>query len=197
MAEQEENEFVPSITREEINALPLRSYEGRIHLIRSHRELKDALVVIKAEEVLGFDTETKPAFKKGTSHLPALIQMATSQAAYLFQVRFLDFPNDLLKIFSSAHILKAGVALYDDIKDLKRLAPFDPAGFIDLSVMATEKGISSNGLRALTAYLLGFRISKAAKISNWAKDKLSEAQISYAATDAWVSREIYLALQKL
>ncbi len=197
MTEEPKKIFIPSITKEEINELPLQRYEGPICMVRSDKELEAVIPSIQNEAVLGFDTETRPSFKKGVSHPIALVQLATAETVFIFQLRFLSFPNVLQSIFESQEAIKAGVALRDDVKELKALMDFEATNFVDLSDMATERGVSSNGLRALTAYLLKFRISKRAKVSNWAKEQLSDSQIAYAATDAWVSREIYLALREL
>lgn len=190
-------EILEKLSRDEINDLPLGRYEGEIRLIQSDDELGPALSALQGENLLGFDTETRPVFEKGKSYLPALIQLAASDCVYLFQLKRLTWPNVLVDILTSADHLKSGVALAFDVKELQKIVPFEPSGFVELSQLAKEKGIGNNGLRGLTAYLLKFRISKRAKTSNWDRDDLTESQMRYAATDAWVSREIYLALQKL
>ena len=183
------------LSRDEINQLPLRKYEGPIQLIRSDAELLSIEHDLARESLCGFDTETRPAFKKGRSYLPALMQFATDKMVYLFQLHPLTFPNALTRILANPKILKVGVALDKDLKELQKLAPFEPAGIIELSALAKQRGIGNRGLRGLAAYLLGFRISKRAKTSNWEREQLTETQIQYAATDAWVSREIYLKLR--
>jgi len=184
------------MTREEINALPIRRYDRSIRIIRTREELAAAAVRLKRERVLGFDTETRPAFRKGESYPPALLQLAGSYTVYLFQLRFLSLPRVLREIFSSSRIIKAGVAPEYDIRKLKELKPFREAGFVDLSWIAKRAGILNHGLRGLTAVLLGFRISKGAQRSNWGREILTPAQVRYAATDAWVSRKIYLQLKR-
>jgi ribonuclease D len=185
------------LTRDEINKLPLRRYDGVVHIVHSDDDLARVIPDFKRVRVLGFDTETRPVFQKGKSYPPALVQLATDKAVYLFQLRHLTFPNALIDILENPKIKKAGVALDYDIKELQKLVSFEPAGMIELSTLASECGIGNNGLRGLAACLLGFRISKRAKTSNWGRSRLTESQIQYAATDAWVSREIYLALKKV
>jgi len=184
------------ITREEINELPVRRYDGPVRIISSREGLLSAGQELNRETVLGFDTETRPAFVKGQTFPVALIQLASRNAVYIFQMRHLKFPGMLGEIFSNPFIIKAGVAPDYDLKQLRELGAFDQAGFVDLGTVARREGIKNRGLRGLTALLLGFRISKQAQRSDWSRMPLSPAQISYAATDAWVSREVYLRLKE-
>jgi len=189
--------FDRRMTREEINALPIRRFERTVRVIRSRVEMGEALERLQREKILGFDTESRPSFKKGESFPTALLQLAGRRSVYLFQLRHLKFPRLLREILSSPHIIKAGAALDDDLRKLKELGPFRAAGFVDLGSMAREMGIKNHGLRGLAAVLLGFRISKKAQCSNWAREVLTPAQVGYAAMDAWVSRELYLCMDKM
>ncbi len=188
--------FARRMTREEINLCPIKKYEGDIHIIRTRKELDAAIHQLSTEIVVGFDTETRPAFKKGQNYPPALLQLAGAKAVYLFQLRHIRFPKKLRRILENPHIIKAGVALSHDISELKKIAPFQDAGFVDLAALAKKAGIKNHGLRGLAAVLLGFRISKTARQSNWWQETLTPAQILYAATDAWVGRELYFQLQE-
>ncbi len=185
------------LSKDEINQLPLRRYEGEIQLIRDRSELPEALTSLKNETLLGFDTETRPAFRKGVYYPPALLQLAGASAVYLFQISVLGFPSALRGILSDARFLKVGVGLHSDLPDLVRLAHFEPSGFHDLSEEARRLGLRKSSLRALTAGFLGFRIGKGPKTSNWGARHLSDSQVTYAATDAWVSREVYLRMNAL
>jgi ribonuclease D len=149
------------------------------------------------ELILGFDTETKPSFKKGKMNPPALLQLATSHAVFLFQVSKKFFPQVVQNILSNPVIVKTGVAVRDDIIGLKRLNDFTDAGFVDIGEISKTIGLQTNGLRNLAVNLLGFRISKSCQKSNWGKKKLSPQQIIYAATDAWVSRQLFLQMRQL
>jgi ribonuclease D len=189
--------FDRRMTREEINALPIRRYEKTVRVVRSREEMNNALHKLKRDKVLGFDTESRPAFKKGESFPPALIQLAGKKGVFLFQLKHLRFPRALREVLSSAHVVKAGVALDDDIRKLKELGSFKDAGFVDLGSTARKLGIKNHGLRGLSAVLLGYRISKKAQCSNWEREVLTPAQVSYAAMDAWVGRELYLQLEKI
>lgn len=181
----------PSLSKEEINQLPLRAWEGPIVLVQNEEALFEALRELWKEHVLGFDTETRPTFTKGKTCRPALIQLATANAAYLIQLTHIAFCDEIAELLSSPRVLKVGVAIHDDMKALARIHPFKADGVVDLAAMARARGIQAQGLRTLSANLLGFRISKSAQCSNWENHELTTQQIKYAATDAWVGRELY------
>lgn len=184
------------MTREEINECPIRRWEGTVHVIRTREELGPAVQALMKETILGFDTETRPAYHKGESYLPSLLQLAGEKEVYLFQLNHLGLSGPLRTILADSKIVKAGVALAYDLRELHKLAQFKPSGFVDLGGVAKEAEIKNHGLRGLAAVLLGFRIPKGAQTSNWARDVLTPTQIQYAATDAWVGRELYLKLQQ-
>lgn len=184
-------------TKEEINALPLRRYEGAILIPATEEELDRAFEALARETVLGFDTETQPCFKKGGSNPTALVQLATADEVYIFQFTRIHFPQRLADILADPGKIKAGVAVDDDVSSLRKLKEFEPASFVDLGEASRRHNLMTNGLRTLAANLLGVRISKTARSSNWGKPSLTDKQIIYAATDAWVSRELYLRMHEL
>jgi len=190
-------EFEPDLTHEQVMALPRCRYEGPIHLIQSPAQLPEALPALWQERVLGFDTETRAAFRKGEAYPPALIQLATAQAVWLIQLHSFTSLDGLADLFSSAAHLKAGVGLDHDLRKLREIYDFKPAGFVDLAKMSDKVRIRANGLRGLAAHVLGRRVAKQAQCTNWARTQLTDQQLRYAATDAWISREIYLALEQL
>jgi ribonuclease D len=185
------------MTKEEINNCPIRKWNGPVHIIRSSEKMTYAVEQLSRETILGFDTETRPAFKKGQKYLPSLLQLAGENSVYLFQLKHLGLQEPLIKILADPTIIKAGVSLAHDLRELKQLTPFAQAGFVGLGKMSKEKGIKNHGLRGLAAVVLGLRISKSAQTTNWAKDELTQSQIRYAATDAWVGRELYLQLSRI
>lgn len=189
--------FARRMTKEEINACPVRKWEGVIQVIRTAEEMRRAVSALAHETILGFDTETRPAYHKGESYLPSLLQLAGENEVYLFQLKHLGLSGPLREILAEPKIVKAGVALAYDLKELRRLAHLKPEGFVDLGSLAKKAEIQNHGLRGLAAALLGFRIAKGAQTSNWARDVLAPTQIQYAATDAWVGRELYLRLREL
>lgn len=182
------------ITKEEINELPLRAYEGPVRLIGKQAQVAEAVGNLEGEGILGFDTESRPSFRKGDSFPVSLLQLAGSSDVYIFQVQLLENLEPIWKLLGDPEIVKAGVAIADDIRKLRELTEFEPAGFVELAKLAQDAGLGNTGLRSLAGLLLDFRISKGAQVSNWAKEDLSEAQVQYAATDAWVSRQLYLRL---
>ena len=183
-----------TISNDEVNLLPLGSYKGKVVVITTPNELNKVAVELNDQSLIGFDTETKPSFKRGEFHKIALIQLAIADKVFLIQVQKTGLPDSLSKIFSDPNIIKTGVAIRDDIKGLQKYKRFNPAGFVDLSLIAREKGIGVESVKKLTALLLGFRISKSAQTSNWEATVLNDKQIEYAATDAWVCLEIYKKL---
>jgi ribonuclease D len=191
-------QYLRAFTKEEINEMPLRRYEGEILVVRSESDLEEALEGMSNSTLLGFDTETRPVFKKGKKPgPPSLLQLATAECAYVFQLGVLPLDKGVCDILANRRILKTGVAVRDDILGLQKHSRFKPSGFVDLSDITAKYSLQTHGLRNMAANLLGFRISKSAQCSNWAKDKLTRQQVIYAATDAWISRELYLALEEL
>lgn len=186
-----------TVSKEEINELPVRRYEGPVCLIATPQDAALALEDILRESVVGFDTETRPAFKPGESYLPCLAQVATARAVYLFQIQQHDFSAPISAMLSSPSVAKAGVSVADDLRNLKKLFPFTEEAVIDLGTVAKRHGLKQSGVRNLAGLFLGYRIPKGTKTSNWAARQLSPQQIAYAATDAWVCRELYLCFEKL
>ena len=179
------------ISKAEINELPLIAWEGEINILESFEEMEAAAAVLANESHLGFDTETRPSFKKGDYYPPALIQLATEHCVYLFRISKTKTFDPLLPILESSDILKTGVAIKDDVKELRAMKDFTPSGFVEIADITVKLGYGNRGLRALAGLLLQGRISKAAQVSNWARPELDDKQVHYAATDAWISREIY------
>lgn len=186
--------FDRRMTRDEINDCPIQRWTGPVSVIQTSKEMTGTLPRLAGHTLLGFDTETRPAYTKGESHPPSLLQLATVKEVFIFQLKHLGLPKPLRRILADPSVIKAGVSLDYDIRELKSMAPFKPAGFVDLGDLAKKAGIHNHGLRGLAAALLGFRITKGAQTSNWARDELTPQQIRYAATDAWVGRKLYLAL---
>ena len=183
--------FPKRITKEEVGDLPLVSYSGRIELVANHESFKACLPALRDEKLLGFDTETRPSFRKGVMFPIALLQLATQETVYLIRLNQLGFPEELRELLASPESQKVGVAIRDDIKGLQQLGSFVPQGFVELSQLARQLGIVTCGLRNLAGIFLNVRISKKAQLSNWEQEELTESQQNYAATDAWISREIY------
>ena len=186
-----------TISREDLVNLPIRRYEGRIVVVATPQELEEARSDLQAETLVGLDTETRPAFRKGEHHLPCLVQVATARAVYLFQLRRTETHPLLADLLADPRVIKAGISLKDDLRALKQVFPFEENNMLDLGTVARRAGLGQTGVRNLAGILLGFRIPKGTKTSNWAARELSPAQIAYAATDAWACRELHLRFEKL
>ncbi len=187
--------FLKSITKEQINLLPVKTYEGPIHLIDNPEDVAKATDYLKHQKVLGFDTETKPAFKKGQKHDVALLQLVAENDAFLFRLNKVGIPKELQAILARKEIIKVGAAIKDDLKALNRHECMPPAGFVDLQNLVRTYGIESVSLQKMTAIVLNFKISKRQQVSNWEASQLTNAQLRYAATDGWVGLKIFTTLR--
>lgn len=185
-----------NIKPEEILTLPYGSFSGKITLVQKPSEVTKAVNQISAQPILGFDTETRPSFKKGQYFKVAMLQLATAEQAWLFRLHHTGFPPELQELLTDHSTLKCGVAIRDDLKALQKISSFEPGGFVELASLSKQKGLEVEGLRKLAAILLGIRISKSAQTTNWESKVLTGKQIEYAATDAWACLEIYRKLQE-
>ncbi len=184
-------QFAKSISREEINELPLKAFEGKIHVVEKENDIIKAVTFLSKFDKIGFDTETKPSFKKGRTNKVSLLQLSNSDTAFLFRLNGKGLHPDIANLLANKSITKIGVAIRDDIIALQKLRKFEADAFVDLQTFVKKLGFQNFSLQKLAALVLGFRISKAKRLSNWESQQLSKAQLKYAATDAWVSLEIY------
>lgn len=188
--------FDTSIEKEELEEMEIGAFEGEVKIVFKEADVKKAVATLTRHKVLGFDTETRPAFKKGQYFKTALLQLSTPKKAYIFQLQKMQEFDGLASIINNRKILKVGAAIRDDVKKLNSYFPAKRNSFIELQTMVKEYGIEDISLRKMTAIVLGFRISKSQQTSNWEADPLDEAQVRYAATDAWVALRIYQELKK-
>lgn len=186
--------FKENIDKKELADYPLSGFKGNIVLVDNYSDLIKSARILSKADILGFDTETKPSFRKGRNNKVALLQLSDDKTAYLFRLNSIGLPDEIAAILADRSVIKAGVAVHDDIKALKALNHFKEEGFVELQDYVKKFGIESSGLQKLSAIILGFRISKRQQVTNWAAPELSEAQMIYAATDAWVCYEIYKKL---
>lgn len=166
-------------------------YPGVIRLIDTMEDALAAVEDINSYGVIGFDTETKPNFRKGGSHGVALLQISTGEVCYLFRINKLGFFKELRDLFSNPDICKVGLSVHDDFKMLGRLHQFDACELVDLQQMVKDYGIRDNALQRIYAILFNERISKGQRLSNWEAGSLSPAQMEYAAIDAWATLRIF------
>ena len=184
-------QFAEHITNEDIRLLPLTAFSGNIHLVDTEKDCDDAVRRLRRFEELGFDTEKKPTFNKGEYNHTALVQLSTVDDAYLFRLNVMGNPKSLFDLMADDNILKLGISIDDDLKDLRKSRPFEPGNFVDVNDIARELEVKHIGVKKLAAIFLEKRISKNQQVSNWEAEKLTDAQQRYAATDAWVCLTIY------
>jgi len=189
-----DNRYSVSITSEELDKYEMSWFKGEIILIEDLKNFYKSIPRLANSEILGFDTETRPSFRKGRKNRVSLIQLANEELACLIRINKVGIPPELVRVLADPRVIKAGVAVHDDIRFLKRIKGFAPSGFIDLQKLVRDYGIQVSGLKKLSAIILGFRISKRQQVTNWEADELTEAQKVYAATDAWVCHQIYKKL---
>jgi len=185
---------VRSITKEEIATFDTEEFNGRIFVIDTPDETERAVNYLSEFDNLGFDTETRPSFKKGNLNNVALIQLATSNRCYLFRLNRIGFSAPLIQLLSDENIHKIGLSLKDDFSTMSRGMQFSPQGFIDLQKIVTNHNIADLSLQKIYAILFQKKISKSQRLSNWEADELSNAQKKYAALDAWACLKIYTKL---
>lgn len=188
--------FLESITNEDIATMPTLAFTGRIVLIEDMVSQEEAAADLLRCNFVGFDTESRASFKKGERNSIALLQLSTSETSYLIRLNRTKLSKGIIKVLQSKRVKKIGVAVRDDIKELQTIAPFYSNGFVDLQKEVGEYGIRDISLKKMAAIILGGRVSKAQRLSNWAAQNLTELQQSYAATDAWVCLKMYDRLTK-
>ena len=190
--------YIESISTEELGKLEYASFPGRIHVIDSvGAEFNRAIAYLRSQKIIGFDTETRPCFGPNQPRYGvSLLQLSGPEKAYLFRVKDMGMHRRLCNLLADKRIIKVGAAIHDDIRGLQKLRDFQADGFVDLQKIVADYGIRDKSVKKMTAIILGFRISKTQQLSNWEADTLSESQCKYAATDAWVCREMYLKLMR-
>ncbi len=188
--------FQATIDNDSVATLPAARFDGRIVVVDSEELMAEACRELSRAEVIGFDTETRPSFRAGVSYKVSLLQLSTLDTCYLFRLCRVRLDNRLLKILGSRRILKVGASVAGDIRSLHALRSFKADGFIDLQNEAERWGIEEKSLRKLSAIVLGERVSKAQRLSNWEAEILTPQQRDYAATDAWVCIRILNELQR-
>lgn len=187
--------FEARIDSEKLKELPRVQFSGQIVVASSEADILHWLPILIKEPPLGFDTESKPSFKKGHMNGISLLQLANSQLALLVQLKTTGIPDALKNLLEDPNVIKVGAAIHDDIKGIAKFRRFTPNGFIDLQKLAPKFGIEELSVKKLSAVVLGTTISKRQQLSNWETEQLTEPQKVYAATDAWICREIYLKLK--
>lgn len=180
-----------TIDKNTINLMPPVHFQGSIHLINNAADARQAVNYLSRQSIIGFDTETRPSFKKGDTHNVALIQLSTHDECFLFRVNLFGFSEPLITLLSDPNVLKIGLSTKDDFNGLNRLSPFTPGGFVELQNFVKEYGIYEMSLQKIYAIIFGQHMSKGQRLSNWEAQELSTYQQDYAALDAWACLHIY------
>ena len=180
-----------------IPKLPQVLFQGRIETIISEAEAEKAVDYLLHQDIIGFDTETKPIFKAGHQNEVALLQVSSKDVCFLFRLNHIGMPKCVLRLLSDCGNIKVGLSWHDDIRMLKRRSDFEPGNFVELQELVREYGIQDLSLQKLYANIFGQKISKSQRLSNWEADILSDSQKLYAATDAWACVMLYQELIRL
>lgn len=186
--------YQATISNEEASALAVRGFDGRILVVEDADTMRQAEQILLRAPALGIDTETRPAFQKGVVYPVALLQLSTEETTVLVRLSKVGLSDVLVGILQNASVPKIGAALRDDIKALQKLRKFTARGFVDLQGEVHRWGIEEKSVRKMAAIVLGFKVSKAQRLTNWEAVRLTEAQQRYAATDSWVCLEIWKRL---
>lgn len=180
-----------TITKLQIAELPIEKFEGEIIIVDKLSQVQSSIDFLKKHAIIGFDTETKPSFKRGQTHKVALMQLSTEDVCFLFRLNKIGFPKELNEVLCSQEIVKIGLSLGDDFSAIHKRSDEKPKNFIDLQGFVDKYDIDDNSLQKIYAIIFGKKISKNQRLSNWEADTLSEAQKAYAAIDAWACLKIY------
>lgn len=188
------NRFAHKIAKDLIQWLPVIGFDGEVYIIDKEEKIEEAIAYLRAQKILGVDTESRPTFKRGVHYPTALVQIATDERCYLFRLSHIGMPQELADIFADNAICKVGLAFKDDINGLRRLRNFKPANCVDLQSIAGRWGILDLGLQKMYAICFGRKISKSQQLTNWENAQLTPEQARYASTDAWATLRIYKEL---
>lgn len=180
-----------SIRKDQISSLPIATFNGEIFVVDTEEQAAEAVEYLKAFPVIGFDTETKPSFKKGTPNKMALMQLSTDDRCYLFRLCRLGIPEALAQLIQNPDVLKIGLSVHDDFHVMHRSVSIEPRGFIDLQNMAKDYNIADISLQKIYAILFSQKISKSQRLTNWEAPALTKSQQMYAAIDAWACLKIF------
>lgn len=174
----------------------MAGFDGEIVIVDTPEKLHSACKALAKEPIVGFDTETRPSFKAGVSYNVSLIQLSTPSTCYLIRLCSVRFERELLRLLENKNILKVGVDVAGDIRNLSKIRHFRAGGFVELQKEVESFGIEDKSLRKMAAIILGVGVSKAQRLSNWEAREMTASQMRYAATDAWICLEMYNALNR-
>lgn len=192
----DEKQYGVSISKDILASLPAASCSVPIRLVDTPQEAEYAAEILSQSDIIGFDTETRPSFRKGQHFNVALMQLSTRTECFLIRLNHIGLPEAIRSILENKNILKIGLSIKDDFNSLHKAYELNPDGFIDLQAFVKQFGIVDNSLSRIYAILFNQRISKGQRLSNWETDHLSQHQQEYAALDALACITIYDQLTK-
>ncbi|WP_314955639.1 3'-5' exonuclease [Hoylesella loescheii] len=183
--------------KKSIAELPTVTFPGKTVVVMSESEAEKAVDFLLSNDILGVDTETRPSFKKGESHMVSLLQVSTSNICFLFRLNHIGITPAILRLLENTTVPMVGLSLHDDILSLHKRVGFTPGNFIDLQDLVGELGIEDLSLQKLYANLFHQKISKRQRLTNWDSDVLNDKQKAYAALDAWACINLYKEILRL
>lgn len=185
------NDYKLSIDKAVVAQLPVVSFQGEITTINTLQQADDAIAYLEQYHLVGFDTETKPSFKKGKPNKVALLQLSTDDRCFLFRLNKIGVPDSIVRFLENENITKVGLSVHDDFHVMHRTSTVEPKGFLELQDFVKNFSISDISLQKIFAIIFGQKISKSQRLTNWEADELTRPQQLYAATDAWACLRIY------
>lgn len=194
--EREDDDYYLSISKDELGQLPQAHFHGRIIVVDKAEMVEDAVNALRHWPVIGFDTETRPSFKKGRSNMVSLMQLACDNTCFLFRLNSIGFGESLISLLEDESIVKVGASVHDDLLNLNKLKGFNPSGFVDVQQYVKQFRIIDNSLARIYGIMFGHRISKNQRLTNWEQPSLTPNQQEYAALDAVACTRIYYTLKR-
>lgn len=193
--QEETSEGKITVSKSALAQMPIALFDGNIRLIEKPEDIQHAVSALRSSDIIGFDTETRPNFKKGQNHTVALLQLSTRSTCYLFRINKLGLTDELKELLEDENLLKVGVSIHDDFHNLQKIREIAPKGFVELQQYVKQVGIADAALAKIYGIIFGKRISKSQRLSNWEADELTPAQQHYASLDAMACIEIYEAIR--
>lgn len=190
------DKYTHTITKEEVEEYPVEEFSGRIYVLTTEKEANRAVEYLEKFPMVGFDTETRPSFRKGRHYKVSLVQLSTEDTCFLFRLNYMGFPASLEKFLSNEKVMKIGLSVHDDFNSMRKRVDIEPQNFLELQSFVAQFGIEEASLQKIYAILFRKKISKAQRLTNWETDVLTEQQKRYAALDAWACLQIYKQLNK-
>lgn len=196
MNPERQSKAIVTISKDQLALLPAANFCGELRLVENDEEVKDAIRVLREADMIGFDTETRPSFRKGQTNSVSLIQLSTRDICFLFRINHLGLSRDIIEVLEDENLLKIGLSIHDDFHNLNKIAEIHPGGFIELQNYVKDFKIADNSLSKIYAVVFGKRISKGQRLTNWEAEQLTTSQQQYAALDAMACIQIYDYISK-